>query len=219
MSLHPDSFLVRITDFLAAKYPTLGTILKLVPTHHIIMENVLCDRQEEREADRWETYDLKPIDYFYPERDLVPEPLRSEETMQRLFDVFEDKIRITKEQHDELKRTIERDTAFLQSVNTVDYSLFLVRYPAHLTPGNTNARTSEWRAGAPSTDGKWKYRVVLLDFFWAKHKLHAQALTGVVQTFNVIGRKGPMSITTTAEEYRQKFLQMVDGMVEIQGTG
>jgi hypothetical protein len=219
MKSHPDSLLVRITDFLGAPYLTLGTILQCTPSHHVIMENVLCDRQEEPETDKWETYDLKPIDYFYPERDLVPAPLTSEDTMRRLFDTFDDKIRITKEQYSDLRRTIEEDTAFLQSVNTVDYSLFLVRYPAHLRPGNTTQQTGQWREGILSTEGKWKYRAVLLDFFWAKHKLPAQALTGVVQTFNVVGRRGPMSITTTAEEYRHKFLEMINGIVELQGSG
>ncbi|KAL1964950.1 hypothetical protein VTN77DRAFT_6303 [Rasamsonia byssochlamydoides] len=218
MSSRPDSLLVRITDFLVAQYHTLGAMLRFVPTHYFIMENVLCDRQVEREADKWETYDLKPIDYFYPERDLLPGSLRSQATLRRLRDVFEDKIRITKEQYCDLRRTIEEDTGFLQSVNTVDYSLFLVRFPAHLQPGNTNARTCQWREGVPSADGKWKYRTVLLDFFWAKHTLHAQALTSLVHTFNVVGQKGPMTITTTAEEYRQRFLQMIDGMVELAAT-
>ena len=40
-------------------------------------------------------------------------------------------------------------------------------------------------------------------------------MTGMVQMFNVIGHKGPMTITTTAEEYRAKFLTMVDAMMEI----
>lgn len=217
---HPDSLLVRITDFLGTAYPTtIGTLCRCTPSHHVIMENVLCDQDDDARGgpDKWETYDLKPVDYFYPERDLLPEPLTSEETMAHLFDEFPDKIRITKQQYAELRATIERDTEFLKSVNTVDYSLFLVRFPAHLRPRTPTDRKSEWREGAVSTDGKWKYRVVLLDFFWAKHKLQAQAMTGVVQTFNMIGRTGPMSITTTAEEYREKFLEMVAGYVDIQG--
>uniref|UniRef100_A0A093VDC0 Polyprotein n=2 Tax=Talaromyces marneffei PM1 TaxID=1077442 RepID=A0A093VDC0_TALMA len=152
------------------------------------MENILCDKDDDaRGPDKWETYDLQPVDYFYPERDLLPDPLTSEETMSRLFNEFKDKIRITKQQYSTFRKTHEED------------------------------RKSEWREGALSTDGKWKYRAVLLDFFWAKHKLQAQAMTGVIQTFNVIGRNGPMSITTTAEEYREKFLGMVDGLVELQG--
>jgi hypothetical protein len=218
MRNHPDSLLIRITDFLGSRYLALGTIFRVTPSHHVIMENVLCDRQKGRAEDKWETYDLKPVDFFYPERDLVPDQLTGEGTMRKLFDTFDDKMRLTKDQYEDLKRTIEDDTAFLQSVNAIDYSLFLVRYPAHLQPGNTTERTSQWREGVPSTDGKWKYRAVLLDFFWAKHKLQAQAMTGVVQTFNVVGRQGPMSITTTAEEYRRKFLEMIDEMVELRGS-
>ncbi|QGA13021.1 hypothetical protein EYB26_000666 [Talaromyces marneffei] len=215
---NPDSLLVRITDFLGTAYPAIGTLCQCTPSHHVIMENILCDKDDDaRGPDKWETYDLQPVDYFYPERDLLPDPLTSEETMSRLFNEFKDKIRITKQQYSTFRKTHEEGTKFLGSVNIVDYSLFLVRYPAHLHTRTPTDRKSEWREGALSTDGKWKYRAVLLDFFWAKHKLQVQAMTGVIQTFNVIGRNGPMSITTTAEEYREKFLGMVDGLVELQG--
>ncbi|KAL1884456.1 hypothetical protein Plec18167_002044 [Paecilomyces lecythidis] len=214
MSSHPESLLVRITDFLMSPYPTLGALLGISPSYHVIMENVLCGKDEDPAKDEWETYDLKPTDYFFPERDLLPQ-LTSEETMSKLVDTFEDKIRITRAQYEELKKTVDRDTAFLQSCNVVDYSLFLVRFPASSEPPVVGRR-SQWRVGVPSTDGKWKYRAVLLDFFWAKHKLRAQAMTGMVQTFNVVGRKGPMTITTTAEEYQHKFMAMVDGLVQLQ---
>ncbi|KAJ9302020.1 hypothetical protein DTO271G3_886 [Paecilomyces variotii] len=215
MSSHPDSLLVRITDFLISPYPTLGALLGISPAYHVIMENVLCGKNQDSAKDKWETYDLKPTDYFYPERDLFPQ-LTSEETMSKLVDTFEDKIRITRAQYEDLKNTVDQDTRFLQSANVVDYSLFLVRFPASSEPPVVGRR-SQWRVGVPSADGKWKYRAVLLDFFWAKHKLRAQAMTGVVQTFNVVGRKGPMTITTTAEEYQQKFMAMVDGLVQLQG--
>ena len=55
----------------------------------------------------------------------------------------------------------------------------------------------------------------MLDFFYARHKLQAQALSGVVQTFNVIGRQGPMTITTTPSEYREKFLTMIAELIEV----
>lgn len=215
MQENQDSLLVRITDFLGSQHPAIGTILKCTPSHHVIMENILHDRQNDPNADRWETYDLKPVSYFYPERDLLPDPLTPKDATSKLFDVFEDKIRITKDEHRELRKTIESDLAFLQSMNAVDYSLFLVRYPAEGIPPTSIGRGSRWRHGVRSADGRWRYRVVLLDFFWAKHKLQAQAMTGVIQTFNVVGRQGPMSITTTAEEYRDKFLRMVDGIVEL----
>ncbi|KAL4920085.1 hypothetical protein BDW62DRAFT_199171 [Aspergillus aurantiobrunneus] len=214
MRAHPESLLVWITDYIYAPYTSIGSILRTSPGHHIIMENMLYGKEEDPDAKKWETYDLKPIDYFYPERDLVPDPLVSEETLSRLADKFEDKIRLTRKSYEAVRRTLETDTAFLASANIVDYSLFLVRFPAISNPGTVGRRT-QWRVGMTSTDGKWKYRAVVLDFFWAKHKLHAQAMTGAVQAFNVIGRQGPMSITTTAEEYREKFLTMVDEMMEV----
>jgi hypothetical protein len=186
----------------------------MAPAHHIIMENTLCGKEKDPAADRWETYDLKPIDYFFPERDLIPDPFVSQGTLSRLADEFPDKMRLSQLDYDDMKRMIEADTGFLAAANAVDYSLFLVRFPASSNP-DVIGKKSKWRIGLPSTDGKWKYRAVLLDFFWAKHKLHAQAMTGVVQMFNVIGRQGPMTITTTAEEYREKFLALVDSIMEV----
>jgi hypothetical protein len=216
MRNHPESLLVWIIDYVYAPYRSIGSILRISPAHHIIMENVLYGKEADPASEKWETYDLKPIDYFYPERDLVPDPLVSKDTLSRLADKFEDKIRLSRKNYEAVKRTLETDTAFLASANIVDYSLFLIRFPASSTPGSLGRKT-QWRVGVTSVDGKWKYRAVVLDFFWAKHTLHAQAMTGAVQAFNVIGRQGPMSITTTAEEYREKFLTMVDEMVEVNG--
>ena len=39
-------------------------------------------------------------------------------------------------------------------------------------------------------------------------------LEGLVQGYNVVDNKGPMSITTTPEEYKKRFLGMVDDLVE-----
>ncbi|KAJ5102561.1 hypothetical protein N7532_003090 [Penicillium argentinense] len=214
MQTHPDSVLVWITDYILSPYVTLGTLCGCTPAHHIIMENILCGQADDPNSDKWETYDLKPIDYFYPERDLVPEPLVSEDTINKLADVFNDKLHLYRQDSQSFLRAVEADTKFLQDANVVDYSLFLVRIPASSRPP-TLGRKSPWREGILSADGKWKYRGVILDFFWAKHKLHAQAMSGAVQTFNVVGRKGPMSVTTTADEYRSNFLKMVREMVEV----
>ncbi|KAF7719991.1 Phosphatidylinositol-4-phosphate 5-kinase [Penicillium ucsense] len=211
---HPDSMLVWITDYLIAPYSTLGTVLSWTPAHHIIMENILCGKSDDLAGDKWETYDLKPLEYFYPERDLVPEPLVSEDTLNRLSDHFENKLHLSREDYNTFIQAMKTDTKFLEDANAVDYSMFLVRIPASSKP-ECLGRKSPWRAGIRSADGKWKYRAVILDFFWAKHKLHAQALSGVVQTFNVVGRKGHMSITTTSTDYREKFLAMVEGMIQI----
>lgn len=214
MRTNPDSLLVWITDYVFAPYITLGSLLRITPAHHIIMENVLCGKNDDPAKEQSETYDLKPVDYFYPERDLVPDPLVNEKTMERLGDRFEDKIRLSAEDYEDLMVTVRSDTEFLQEANAVDYSLFLVRFPASSRPGVVG-RKNRWRVGVSSADGKWRYHAVLLDFFWARHKLHAQAMTGMVQMFNMIGRQGPMTITTTADEYRQKFLEMVEAILEV----
>ncbi|KAJ6073267.1 hypothetical protein N7467_011352 [Penicillium canescens] len=214
MSQHPDSLLVWITDYIIAPYVSLGTIFGCTPARHIIMENALCGQDEDPAAERWETYDLKPIDYFYPERDLVPEPLVSEGTLSKLADTFNDKLRLWRADYEKFWKSIQDDTKFLQDANVVDYSLFLVRIPASSEP-TVRGRASPWRIGLLSADGRWKYRASVLDFFYARHKLQAQALSGVVQTFNVIGRQGPMTITTTPSEYREKFLTMIAELIEV----
>jgi hypothetical protein len=217
----PSSLLVRITDFLHARYFAIGTAVGLAPSHHIIMENVLYGKELDPLKDKWETYDLKPGSYFYPERDIVGGHLVSESVKSRLIDVFDDKLRITKEQRRDLLDQLGYDTKLLEDRNVVDYSLFLVRFPADGKHDGKKREVpylkvaaTEWRSGLISTDGKWKYRVVLLDFFWAKHKFQARAMTGLIASFNLIGRQGPMTITTKADEYRIRFLEMVEEMIE-----
>jgi hypothetical protein len=219
MSHFPTSLLVRITDFLYAPYPSLGSILGLAPPCHIIMENILYGKTSAPNPDAWETYDLKPVTYFYPERDIAGGHLASDSVKERLLDTFEDKVRIEEQYRVQLLSALQEDTSVLCSCNVVDYSLFLVRYPASHLGESPNvpvlaSKASPWRTGVPSTDGKWIYRAVVLDFFWAKHKLQAMAMTGLIRTFNFFARKGPMSITTDAEEYRERFLKMVEAICE-----
>jgi hypothetical protein len=178
------------------------------------MENTLYGREDDPAAEKWETYDLKPIDYFYPERDLMPESLVSEETLNKLADSFPDKLHLWRADYEPFWTMIQDDTKFLQDANVVDYSLFLIRIPA-TSDVSIKGRSSPWRLGLLSADGKWKYRAAVLDFFWARHKLQPQALSGVVQTFNIVGRQGPMTITTTPSEYREKFLAMIANIIEV----
>ncbi|KAH3910393.1 hypothetical protein HBH56_151070 [Parastagonospora nodorum] len=221
MELNEDSLLVRITDLLYSPTATLGSALGAAPSHHIIMENILYGKTActKHHQEQWETYDLKPNDYFYPERDVAGGRLASESVKERLIDDFPDKVRVTIDQKEELIAQLSRDSKILQNANAVDYSLFLVRYPADLDDVPTPpGRGSSWRSGVVSLDGKWVYRAIVLDFFWAKDALQAQTLTGLVKLFNALkwGKDhGPMSITTTSDEYRQRFLGMVDDMVEV----
>jgi hypothetical protein len=221
MELNEDSLLVRITDLLYCPTTTLGAAIGAAPSHHIVMENILYGKSAcaKHHQDQWETYDLKPNDYFYPERDIADGRLAPESVKERLIDEFPDKVRVTIDQKEELVAQLSRDSKILQNANAVDYSLFLVRYPADLEHVPTPpGRGSSWRSGVTSRDGRWVYRAIVLDFFWSKDALQAYAFTGLVKTFNALkwGRDhGPMSITTTSDEYRQRFLGMVEDMVEI----
>lgn len=220
---------MRITDLLYAPLPTLGATIGTAPSHHIVMENILygksgCAKDDQKQ---WETYDLKPNDYFFPERDVMGGRLAPESVKERLIDEFPDKVRVTVDEKEELVGQLLRDTKILQDSNAVDYSLFLVRYPASMLSAENDdvavppGRQSDWRSGVTSLDNKWIYRAVLLDFFWAKDALQAKTLTGLVNSFNFVkwGKDhGPMSITTTSDEYRQRFLKMVDTIVEVQDS-
>ncbi|OAL49802.1 SAICAR synthase-like protein [Pyrenochaeta sp. DS3sAY3a] len=226
MELNQDSLLVRIVELLYSPTYTLGAALGTAPSHHMIMENILYGKSScsEHHQKQWETYDLKPNDYFYPERDVAGGKLAPESVKERLIDEFDDKVRVTIDEKEELVAQLTRDSKILQENNAVDYSLFLVRYPAGLSSTTSGeiptppGRTSQWRAGVVSRDGKWVYRAIILDFFWAKDALQAQTLTGLVKLFNFVkwGKDhGPMSITTTSDEYRQRFLGMVEDLLEI----
>jgi hypothetical protein len=225
MQVNEDSLLVRITDLLYCPTTTLGAILGAAPSHHIIMENIMYGKSSCSEAQqkRWESYDLKPNDYFFPERDIAGGRLAPESVKDRLIDEFDDKIRVTIDEKEELVAQLSRDSKVLQDNNAVDYSLFLVRYPAELNSASNKVpsppgRGSSWRTGVVSLDGKWVYRAIVLDFFWSKDAFQAHAFTGLIKAFNFlkVGKDhGPMSITTTSDEYRQRFLGMVEDMVEV----
>ncbi|KAF4589704.1 putative phosphatidylinositol phosphate kinase [Ophiocordyceps camponoti-floridani] len=214
----PESLLVRITDMVFSPKATLGGILGTAPTHHIIMENLLHlggDGRDEQQDAVAETYDLKPDDYFFPERDIADGRLVPASIKDRLVDSFPDEVLVSARARAELISLLEADTALLADKSAVDYSLFLVRFPVTTDSpfSDSNATQSSWRTGIASTDGRWIYRAVVLDFFWAKNKLRAKAMTGLVGALNLVARKGPMSITAEPTEYRARFMRMVNKLV------
>lgn len=242
VAAHPGSLIVRILDFLASSGWAIGHRLGLAPSHHIIMENILYGRGEAKKAGKpdWEQWDLKPTSYFYPERDIAEGKLTSEATKSQLADEFHEKLVLTKEQAEEFWRTLEEDTRMLAEANAVDYSLFLVRIqtetpaeevgkplssssiPAEAEaivphePPATPPGPPSWRTGIPSADGKYLYRAALLDFFWAKHKMQPRLMTLLINAYNkLIAHHGPMSITTTPLEYRERFLKLAHEIVEV----
>ncbi|RCI10132.1 hypothetical protein L249_8605 [Ophiocordyceps polyrhachis-furcata BCC 54312] len=208
----PGSLLVRITDMVFCPHATLGGILGSAPTHHIIMENLLHLEGDHGDA---ETYDLKPDDYFFPERDIADGRLAPAGIKDRLVDKFPGEVCVSPEAKRKLVTLLEADTALLADSSAVDYSLFFVRFPQTTDSpfADSHASPSSWRTGVASTDGRWTYRAVVLDFFWAKKKMRAKAMTGLVAAFNLLARKGPMSITAEPAEYRARFLRMVNKLV------
>ncbi|KAI1204098.1 SAICAR synthase-like protein [Annulohypoxylon truncatum] len=239
-----SSLLVRITDFLESTHQSIGVMLGLAPSHHIIMENIQYGKPQEAQGNsnpKWEAWDLKPTSYFFPERDIAGGLLATEATKSKLADEFHDKIRLSEAQATQFKRQLENDTMLLANSNAVDYSLFLVRISAmhspeagfpspsppqtgqagdeHNPPAQppfTPPNPPSWRTGVESSNGKEVYRAAILDFFWAKHTVHAKAMTGLVRGYNLIDNRGPMSITADSKEYRDRFLSMCTELVEVQ---
>ncbi|KAM0350214.1 hypothetical protein ACHAPU_003379 [Fusarium lateritium] len=215
MKNQPHSLLARITDLIHAPQASLGGMLGAAPTHHIVMENLMYGKPKGDDAKTWETYDLKPNDYFFPERDIADGALVPDSVIERLVDEFPDKVRVTKQAKDELTSLLFADTALLASHDAVDYSLFLVRYPQGSEAPAVESDAGTWRRGVDDVQGKWTYRCVLLDFFWHKGAFQARALTKIVKIFNKVAHKGPMSITADPMEYRERFMKMVDEMVVV----
>ncbi|KIW95427.1 uncharacterized protein Z519_04011 [Cladophialophora bantiana CBS 173.52] len=159
------------------------------------------------------------MSYFFPERDVAGGRLASEATKSKLADKFEDRILLSREQADEFLQLLEEDTELLERNNAVDYSLMLVRIPKSSSPMDESQNLfndpPNWRTGVPSQDNKWLFRAVILDFFWAKHKVHAKAMTMLINAWRIFDDKGPMSITTAAPEYRGRFLKMCREIVKV----
>ncbi|KAI0196994.1 SAICAR synthase-like protein [Astrocystis sublimbata] len=224
MQKYPTSLLARITDLLERAHMSIGELLGLAPSHHIVMENILHGQDGTSDAAsrrKWESWDLKPMSFFYPERDVAGGALTSAATKSKLADEFEGKIKLTKEHAAQLRVMLERDTDFLAANNAVDYSFFLVRISATNAADPSFQLPAEsaipsWRSGILSSDGKEMYKAAILDFFWAKHTFHAKMMTGLVQGYNLIDEQGPMSITAESNEYRQRFMKMCSELVEIE---
>ncbi|KAL7927534.1 hypothetical protein ACQKWADRAFT_277061 [Trichoderma austrokoningii] len=81
MASYPANLLVRVTDMLYVPGSNLNRLLSLSATHRIIMENLLHGKEREENENaraQWSTYDLKPDNYFFPERDIAGGSLASE---------------------------------------------------------------------------------------------------------------------------------------------
>lgn len=239
MASQPLSLLIRITEFLGWSHTALGGLLGLVPNYHIAMENLLIGKTEAKASGGgdWQSWDLKPTSYFFPERDIASGNLTSQATKSKLADHFDDKIVLSQAEKDSFLAQLKKDTALLAENKAVDYSLFLVRIPLS-QPQNAFADDPEidnapqtpdyppfappgpptWRTGVRSADGKFVFRAAVVDFFWAKHKIQPRLFTLLIKAWNLVDRQGPMSITTTPDEYRERFLEMCEEIVEIKDS-
>lgn len=254
MRANPASLLVRITDFLECARGSLGTLFGLAPSHHIVMENILYGQDEKKASSsttpppgaseigadgedgqskkKWESWDLKPASYFFPERDIAGGKLTSEATKSKLADEFEGKLYLTLDQAEDFKAQLQKDTKLLADCNAVDYSLFLVRISVDMDGDDDGGKAPvvppaqppfappgppSWCTGIASSNGREVYRAAVLDFFWAKHTAHAKAMTGLIKTYNLIDEQGPMSVTARADEYRRRFMKMCLDMIEVDG--
>jgi Phosphatidylinositol-4-phosphate 5-Kinase len=117
---HPDSKIGHITDALFNFAPRLGQILGTSCSNWLIMENA-------KVGDGWEDYDLKPTNYFYPERDFLGGKITSEKTKDKLFDEFEGRIRLHRAEYEVLVQQLDEDSQFLCEHKAIDYSLFVLR--------------------------------------------------------------------------------------------
>ncbi|KAJ8126173.1 hypothetical protein O1611_g7465 [Lasiodiplodia mahajangana] len=92
MHQNPSSLLVRIADLLERTHKSIGELLGLAPSHHIVMENIMYGQDREPEdgpRQKWESWDLKPVSFFYPERDVAGGALATEATKSKLADEFD----------------------------------------------------------------------------------------------------------------------------------
>jgi len=118
---HPATYIVHITDVLFNFSPRLGRLLGTSASHFLIMENI------QNEDGEWEDFDLKPSDYFFPERDFMGGALATKETKDKLHDEFEGSVPLESKTYKTLIRQLEDDSRFLCGMDVVDYSLFMIR--------------------------------------------------------------------------------------------
>ena len=204
-----DTLLSRMTDVLYSFEHRLGGWLGISPAHYMVMTNVLEGLDKEKGCRKW---DLKPQNFFEPTRDLVPDSVKSEAAKSGLADELDEEIVLTRMDKLVLMQLMERDTGFLRDMRTIDYSLLLGRYPLEMfhPPRDDGERdpmvlpdegSRDFAQGVRSADGKWVYRMCLLDFLWNVEQLRPKVM-------HTAGKLLPeQTVTTEPERYREEFLE------------
>jgi Phosphatidylinositol-4-phosphate 5-Kinase len=168
---HPNSKICRITDALYNFSPRLGRYLRSCSSNFLVMVN-------EKTGDEWETFDLKPTNYFFPERDFLGGMLTSEKTKEKLHDEFQGEIGLKRKDYDELLSQLEEDSKFLEEMEAIDYSLFVLRRKCGEVKGTffvleANVDGAEVIIDA---EGKWEYKFTILDFFTSTKMMRTKAM-------------------------------------------
>lgn len=109
------------------------------------------------------------------------------------------------------RHLVEHDTAFLAKMETIDYSMLLGRYPIemfHDKPDPSKHRDplvlpkkDDFVQGVISADGKWVYKMCILDFLWNVQQLHPKIIKAAGAPFP------EQTVTTEPYRYRQEFLK------------
>ncbi|KAF3926060.1 hypothetical protein ABW20_dc0109036 [Dactylellina cionopaga] len=204
------SLLCRMTDVLFCFERHLGGVLGVSPAHYVVMENLLKEMDPEK---GWIKWDLKPQQFFEPTRDLIPDKIKTDAAKSGLADAMDDDQRIvlTKKQKSELWALVERDTDFLERIETIDYSLLLGRYPISKNEELKVPKPENWITGVKSADGKYIYRACIVDFLWNVNQLQAK----ITRTAGMLLPE--QTVTTQPGRYRREFLAMVDEYIHILG--
>lgn len=212
-----ETLLSHMTDVLYTFDHRLGGWLGASPAHYMVMTNVLEGLDKDNGCRKW---DLKPQSFFEPTRDLVPDSVKTEAAKSGLADELDEEIVLTRMDKLALMQLLESDTGFLRDMQTIDYSLLLGRYPIEMfhSPRDDGVRdpmvlpdegSRNFTQGVRSADGKWVYKMCLLDFLWNVEQLRPKVM-------KTAGKLLPeQTVTTEPDRYRQEFLNMVEGYIVV----
>ncbi|KAF8463602.1 hypothetical protein BDZ91DRAFT_776907 [Kalaharituber pfeilii] len=203
MENNEGSLLSEITDVLYSFDHRLGAYFGISPSHFIVMRNVLKGLNKKKGCKKW---DLKPPNFFEPTRDLVPDSVKSDAAKSGLADELDEEIVLSRRQKQDLMYLLERDTEFLMKMEIIDYSLLLGRYPADLLDP---PQQGSFLSGVRSADGKWIYKMCILDYLWNVKQLHPRIIRAA-------GTALPeQTVTAHPIRYRNEFLKMMDDYIKV----
>ncbi|KAF9014201.1 phosphatidylinositol-4-phosphate 5-kinase-domain-containing protein [Cyathus striatus] len=136
----------------------------------------ITDESEAREASgssqskHRREWNLKPPHFFESTRDLVPDTLKTSAAKSGLADVHiptKDRPVVTEQKKSELLSVLRDDAQFLSNLHVVDYSILLGRWKRSEFPYDLGNQ-QRWCDGVLSRDGRWVYKISVMDFLWSQ---------------------------------------------------